>query len=119
MYRGNAYVQTAIDRCRKIVQLGLSAEQCYQLAENYYSQGDQISLQEAFNLYHIAAAQDHTDAQYCLGYCYEYAEGTNYDYAQAIEWYRKAAEKGQAGAQEGLEACLVKFEQQTSENLYE
>lgn len=37
---------------------------------------------------------NHTEAQYYLGRMYEKGEGVPQDYAMAISWYKKAAEKG-------------------------
>ena len=41
-------------------------------------------------------------AQYSLGFCYYNGYGVPQDYAQAVQWYRKAAEQGNAAAQEAL-----------------
>lgn len=107
--QGDHALKAALERCVEILHSGMTAEEIYGRAEQYYHPGPQQNPQEALNWYHIAAAQGHTCAQYCLGYCYEYAEGTDYDFAQAIEWYRKAAVQGHAGADEGLHACLEKM----------
>lgn len=107
--QGDHALKAAIDRCVAILHSGMTAEDCYDRAEQYYHPGPQQDLQEALSWYHIAAAQGHARAQYCLGYCYEYAEGTGYDFAQAIEWYRKAAAQGQTGAHDGLNDCLEKM----------
>ena len=41
-------------------------------------------------------------AQVNLGLMYEQGQGVRQDYAQAVQWYRKAAEQGYAGAQVNL-----------------
>jgi TPR repeat protein len=41
-------------------------------------------------------------AQYSLGYAYENGKGAPQDYAQAVEWYEKAALQGYAAAQGAL-----------------
>ena len=38
-------------------------------------------------------------AQYHLGVCYETGHGVAQDYTEALQWYRKAAERGNANAQ--------------------
>ncbi|KAF9343113.1 hypothetical protein BGX26_006251, partial [Mortierella sp. AD094] len=54
-------------------------------------------------LYHKAAEQDHTVAQYVLGLMYKNGSGTTMDLSKAMEWWSKAASGGHAGAQELLD----------------
>lgn len=56
-----------------------------------------------------AAEQGHTGAEYWLGSCYDEGEGVREDKYKAMEWYRKAAEKGYMYAQHDL-AELIEFE---------
>ena len=51
-----------------------------------------------------ANAGDKID-QYNLGLCYYKGNGVTKDYAQAVYWYRKAAEQGVAQAQNYLASC--------------
>jgi hypothetical protein len=44
-------------------------------------------------------------AQACLGSCYEWGEGVPMDDAEAVKWYRKAAEQGYPLAQTRLGYC--------------
>ena len=44
-------------------------------------------------------------AQYNLGACYYDGHGVPQSYAEAAEWFRKAAEQGYAEAQHDLGAC--------------
>ena len=44
-------------------------------------------------------------AQYNLGVCYYYGRGVTQDYYEAVKWYRKAAEQGDAYAQRNLGGC--------------
>ncbi|MBR0097489.1 MAG: SEL1-like repeat protein, partial [Synergistaceae bacterium] len=44
----------------------------------------------------------HAEAQYNLGNMYINGRGVQQDYQQALYWYRKAAEQGDAGAQNNL-----------------
>ncbi len=54
-----------------------------------------IKLKEKLlNLFVTAAEKGDDRAQYSLGYCYYYGYGVKQDYKQAVEWFRKAAEKG-------------------------
>ena len=41
-------------------------------------------------------------AQYGLGVCYATGQGVEQDYTQAVHWWRKAAEQGDAFAIEAL-----------------
>ena len=40
------------------------------------------------------AKQGHIVAQYYLGLMYDEGQGVNQDYAEALKWYRRAAERG-------------------------
>ena len=48
------------------------------------------------------AEQGHALAQFALGFMYDSGEGVPQDHAQAAIWYRKAAEQGDAKAQNNL-----------------
>ena len=52
-----------------------------------------------------AAGQEYAPAQCALGNCYYYGRGVEKDYAEAVKWYRKAAEQGLAEAQYELGLC--------------
>ena len=47
-----------------------------------------------------AAEQGDADAQFTLGFRYEYGLGVPQDDAEAVRWYRLAAEQGNASAQD-------------------
>ena len=47
-------------------------------------------------------SQGDAEAQFFLGQMYRQGRGVTQDYAQAVEWYRKAAEQGYAKAQYNL-----------------
>ncbi|MBQ6237184.1 MAG: toll/interleukin-1 receptor domain-containing protein [Bacteroidales bacterium] len=59
---------------------------------------------KAVEWYRIAAEQGYADAQYSLGYMYQYGRGVPPDDAEAVRWYRKAAEQGHAVAQNEIGA---------------
>ena len=49
----------------------------------------------------LAEAGD-AELQFSLGVMYEHGEGVRQDYAEAVRWYRKAAEQGDSDAQHNL-----------------
>ena len=49
-----------------------------------------------FKIYEYAAKRGHYQAQLNLGVCYQYGIGVEKDEKQAVEWYQKAAEQGDA-----------------------
>ena len=51
------------------------------------------------------ATKGDASAQLYLGFCYENGNGVQQDYAQAVTWYRKAAEQGHIIAQYSLGLC--------------
>ena len=51
------------------------------------------------------AANGDAAAQHDLGLCYYNGEGVTKDYAEAVRWWRKAAEQGVAAAQNNLGVC--------------
>ncbi len=58
------------------------------------------------------AEQGDADAQYYLGWQYEYGQGVKEDYAEAVRWYTKAAEQGLDVAQD-----LLDIKQKTGQGL--
>ena len=48
------------------------------------------------------ASQGNADAQFNLGVMYDFGQGVPQDYAQAVKWYRLAADQGDAKAQYNL-----------------
>ncbi len=50
----------------------------------------------AFKISLPLAEQGNADAQSILGEMYDDGQGFAQDYAEAVKWYRKAAEQGQA-----------------------
>ena len=56
------------------------------------------------------AKQGNAKAQYNLGGMYYNGQGVRKDYAQAVQWYRKAAEQGIAQAQYNLGLMYAKGE---------
>jgi len=62
-------------------------------------------MEKTVEQYQKAAEQGDAEAQYHLGYCYEYGKGIAKDETQAVYWYKKAAEQGDADAQLDLGMC--------------
>ena len=60
----------------------------------------------AFKLFSPLAEQGIPYAQYIIGMMHGSGRGTAQDYVKAIEWYRKAAEQGNADAQSSLGRIL-------------
>ena len=52
-----------------------------------------------------AAEQGIAEAQYRLGYCYEYGKGVEKSLTEAVKWYRKAVDNGDPNAQYVLGNC--------------
>jgi len=53
----------------------------------------------------VRPEQNYVDAQFNLGFCYEYGEGVAKDQVEAAKWYRKAAEQNYVDAQFNLGMC--------------
>lgn len=83
--------------------LNLSAERIYQAGEIAYFSNNYVS---AFAMYKKAAEQGHSKAQYKLGYCYQYSQGTKRDMVEAQKWYEKAADQGEKNAKNALVRLL-------------
>jgi TPR repeat protein len=78
-----------------------------------YAQGHGVpqDYTEALKWFHLAANQGNANAQYMLGYLYEYGRGVPQsntfaevaeDVTEAIKWYRLAAKQGYQDAQAAL-----------------
>ena len=61
---------------------------------------------EAVRYLYIAASLNNADAMNMLGDCYRYGHGTYESIDEAFRWYQKAAEGGNAAAQETVEELL-------------
>lgn len=60
-----------------------------------FNEGD---YQAAFREWEPLAKSGDVDAQFALGYLYEYGEGVTQSYRQAVYWYGKAADAGDVDA---------------------
>jgi TPR repeat protein len=64
-----------------------------------------VSLGENFDALRQKAAQGSAQAQYEIGTCYYSGKGVQQDYAEAVRWYRLAADQGYEKAQGRLGFC--------------
>ena len=63
---------------------------------------------EAMKWYLKAAEQGNSEAQYRLGYCYEYRSiGGAKNLSEAISWYLKSAEQGNDEAKKALKRMNI------------
>lgn len=74
-------------------KLLLQGEKAYQV-QDYHT---------AFTKLITAAKADNPNAEYAVGYMYYYGLGVKRDTAQAIAWFKKAADAGQYNAIKALE----------------
>ena len=73
--------------------LGAQAQPGFEDGLLAYHRGDH---QVAMEIWRPLAEQGHASAQYSLGLMVQQGEGVAQDDAQALDWYRKAAEQGNA-----------------------
>ena len=71
-------------------------------AAGFAQKRDVIAEAEKFEQTMTKAKAGDSTAQYNLGNMYYNGEGVQTSYAEAVKWYRKAAEQGHAGAQLSL-----------------
>ena len=71
-------------------------------AAGFAQKRDVIAEAEKFEQTMTKAKAGDSTAQYNLGNMYYNGEGVQTSYAEAVKWYRKAAEQGHAGAQSDL-----------------
>ncbi len=71
-----------------------------QSADGYLKQAKKAEYKskEQFDLYMKAAELGNAEAQYEVGYRYEYSHGVANDYYEAFKWYKKSADQGYAEA---------------------
>ena len=69
------------------------AEKCFRLGKEAFNKE---KYEEAVKWFRKAAEQGNSQAQYHLGWCYEYGFGVSKDEVQAVKWYHKAAEQEDA-----------------------
>jgi TPR repeat protein len=58
--------------------------------------------EEGFRIISAAAHRKSPDAENALGYCYQFGAGTQMDMAEAVKWYKSAAEHGNILAMKNL-----------------
>ncbi|KAI9307802.1 hypothetical protein BJ944DRAFT_261328 [Cunninghamella echinulata] len=93
----------------KLGQPGLPEAQFY--LANAYGLGAlllKVNHEKAFNLYLQGSKQSHPECTYRAGVCYELGLGTHKNYAQATQFYRKAANLGNISAMYKMFSILLK-----------
>ncbi|MFK8284951.1 hypothetical protein ACI75W_09130, partial [Capnocytophaga canis] len=83
----------------KIYEWTYDAEALYKQAVLHSHKNEH---EKAFELFLESANKGHSGAQYDLGSMYYYGDGVPQDYYEAVKWYRKAAEQGNASGQNNL-----------------
>ncbi|MDR0611836.1 MAG: hypothetical protein LBG58_17145 [Planctomycetaceae bacterium] len=100
---GLKLIETKDNKMEGIDWIKKSVEQrytpAYLLFGLYYRYGGDDA--EAFNWVHKAAEKGDVKAMHYLGYCYDHGDGILRDNAEAIKWYRKAAEQYRKAAEQG------------------
>ena len=77
----------------------LTAEQLFSKGKEYFNKKDYNS---AVQYYYKSAHMGYSKAQNNLGTCYENGHGVTKSVAEAVKWYRKAAEQGNEDAKKRL-----------------
>ena len=78
-----------------IICLSVPAWADFNAGGDAYTRGDYAT---AFREWRPLAEQGDSQSQYNLGWLYFYGRGVPKDYAQARQWYKKAAAQGLASA---------------------
>jgi hypothetical protein len=81
---------------------GITLEQCATLTGRTTTQNAQAEKKQQAESDSLLAKFGDVVAQHNLGVRYEDGEGVRQDYAEALKWYRKAAESGYAPSQVNL-----------------
>ena len=85
----------------QIELFGDDSEKVRNAKAEYQDMGKEY-YRRAAELWRIAAEEGDAHAQYSLGLCYADGEGVAEDKAEAVKWFRKAAEQGHEDAIDAL-----------------
>jgi len=96
--KGNPYADHYLGR---MYYLGIYVEKNEPKALNYFNNSIDIIINDSQN--------DNTEAFYCLGWCYYAGVGVLKDIQEAVKWWRKATEQGDATAQFNLGMVLCEW----------
>jgi len=80
-------------------------ENIYGLYDKAYSYYEEERYSDAAPLFLKCAEQGHVDAMYWIAHCYFMGNGVTKEYKKSLEWYRKAADKGE----ETSLSCIGRF----------
>ena len=87
-------------------RVGLGVEQDYAQAIEWYEKALDAGSEDSNTAFHTGYTSTKLiECYYLLGESYFTGEGVEQDYAQAVEWYQKAAEAGNAAAMSRLGDC--------------
>jgi hypothetical protein len=90
----------AIAACRRAVRDQATDRAFFQLGRALEADKN---YPESIRNFRMAAEHSYAEAEVNLGYAYEHGQGVSQDHAQAIDWYRKAADHGSARGRASLE----------------
>ena len=100
---GNA---AAMLRLGERYRVGLGVEQDYAQAIEWYEKALDAGSEDSNTAFHTGYTSTKLiECYYLLGESYFTGEGVEQDYEQAVEWYQKAAEAGDAAAMSRLGDC--------------
>jgi len=99
--QGNRYAQGRLDTL--LFLSTQTVEQILELGRSDFEAGNDI---RAVSLFRRAARQGSAAGQFFLGQMYMEGRGVSHNHAQAIHWYRVAAEQGHADALVMLDILL-------------
>lgn len=85
----------------------------YNLGNKYYAGG---GYEKAVHYYELAANEEHADAQYRLGICFENGHGVQQDLKKAEYWFEKAVKNGSSTAKVHLSELNNKYNKKNSQN---
>lgn len=88
-------------------------ENCYNRGNDYFYGKNNViqNYESAVYYYRLAAEAGFAKAQNSLGYCYYHGKGVEYDKDIALNWYLKAAEKGNA---DGMRNVGIYYEEKSN-----
>ena len=97
--QGHADAQDRLRIIQDRLRIIDAAQKAFQAGVEAYARGDFTVAQREWGL---LAEQGYAEAQFRLGFLYEFGKGVPQNDAEAVNWYRKAAEQGHDNAQFSL-----------------
>ena len=101
LYRSSLQAaEAAITRASK--QLKEKPASCYRSKKYDHADDSEQTRDCALKSAKIAARHGDSEAQFYIAVCYAEGAGVSQDYKEAARWYRKAAQRGHADAQDNM-----------------